>query len=100
MPEDSFQEGGTIEVAVAYVGERGCFFKSLKLKAGVSIADLIQDCGVVEDFPEIDPDKAAVGIFGDEVTLDTRPRDGDRIEIYRPLRLSPADARIRRAKSR
>jgi putative ubiquitin-RnfH superfamily antitoxin RatB of RatAB toxin-antitoxin module len=38
------------------------------------------------------------GIFGRRVTMDTRLADGDRVEIYRPLKLDPKEARRRRAR--
>ena len=38
------------------------------------------------------------GIFGKRVTMDTRLADGDRVEIYRPLKLDPKEARRRRAR--
>ena len=41
-----------------------------------------------------------VGIFGQRVTPETRVADGDRVEVYRPLRLDPKEARRRRATSR
>lgn len=39
----------------------------------------------------------AAGIHGRQVALDTRLADGDRIEIYRPLRVDPKAARRQRA---
>src|SRR5262245_16068122 len=42
-------------------------------------------------------DSPDVGIFGEACTLTTRPRDGDRIEIYRPLRSDPKVSRRARA---
>lgn len=39
----------------------------------------------------------AVGIHGRRVTLDTKLADGDRVEIYRPLRADPKAARRQRA---
>jgi len=39
-----------------------------------------------------------VGIFGKRVAMDTRLADGDRVEIYRPLKLDPKEARRRRAR--
>jgi len=39
-----------------------------------------------------------VGIFGRRVTLETRLKDGDRVELYRPLQLDPKEARRRRAR--
>jgi len=39
----------------------------------------------------------AVGIHGRRTSLDARLADGDRVEIYRPLRAGPQEARRRRA---
>jgi len=38
------------------------------------------------------------GIFGKRATMDTRLAEGDRVEIYRPLKLDPKEARRRRAR--
>jgi putative ubiquitin-RnfH superfamily antitoxin RatB of RatAB toxin-antitoxin module len=43
------------------------------------------------------PEALAVGIHGRRATLDTPLRDGDRVEIYRPLVADPKEARRRRA---
>ena len=40
---------------------------------------------------------AATGIFGRIVEASHRVRDGDRIELYRPLEVDPKEARRRRA---
>jgi putative ubiquitin-RnfH superfamily antitoxin RatB of RatAB toxin-antitoxin module len=40
------------------------------------------------------------GIHGRRVALDTRLTDGDRVEIYRPLRANPKEARRQRARRR
>ncbi len=51
--------------------------------------------------PEIDvPWDADVGIFGELCGRDAVPRDGDRIEIYRPLKADPKESRRERAKAR
>ena len=38
-----------------------------------------------------------VGVYGRRVALDHLLADGDRVEIYRPLRVDPKEARRRRA---
>src|ERR1041384_662657 len=43
------------------------------------------------------PWDADVGIFGELCARDAVPRDGDRIEIYRPLRSDPKASRRARA---
>jgi uncharacterized protein len=46
------------------------------------------------------PWDADVGIFGEPCGRDAVPRDGDRIEIYRPLRSDPKESRRARAAAR
>ena len=46
------------------------------------------------------PWEADAGIFGEPCARDTLPRDGDRIEIYRPLRSDPKVSRRARAAAR
>ena len=46
------------------------------------------------------PWSADVGIFGELCERDAVPRDGDRIELYRPLRADPKESRRERARAR
>jgi putative ubiquitin-RnfH superfamily antitoxin RatB of RatAB toxin-antitoxin module len=46
------------------------------------------------------PWDADVGIFGEPCERDAVPRDGDRIEIYRPLRSDPKESRRARVAAR
>lgn len=43
------------------------------------------------------PEPLIVGIFGLKMPLDTVLADGERIEIYRPLRMNPKEIRRKRA---
>lgn len=49
---------------------------------------------------EVPWNEASVGIFGQPCDRSAIPRDGDRIEIYRPLRRDPKQARRERARRR
>ena len=49
--------------------------------------------GIKEHFPEIDLSTQKVGIWNKASKLDATPRDGDRIEIYRPLIADPKAVR-------
>lgn len=62
----------------------------IRLPAGSTVRDALAAAGLKG---------VQVGIFGRRVTMDTRLADGDRVEIYRPLRMDPKDARRRRAKN-
>ena len=46
------------------------------------------------------PWDADAGIFGELCERNTVLRDGDRIELYRPLKLDPKESRRERAKAR
>lgn len=45
-------------------------------------------------------ESAQVGIFGETCERVARPRDGDRIELYRPLKSDPKESRRARAAAR
>lgn len=40
---------------------------------------------------------AGYAVFGERVSNDSRLRDGDRLELLRPLQIDPKEARRRRA---
>ncbi len=56
--------------------------------------------GIVDEFPQIDLETAKMGLFGKVVKSpeDHVLREGDRVEIYRPLVIDPKQARLNRAK--
>lgn len=70
---------------------------SLKVPADTTILNCIKMSGIVTHFPEIKPDEAAVGIFSRPEKLETLIKQGDRIEIYRPLTADPKEMRKLRA---
>jgi len=57
----------------------------------------IERSGILEEFPEIDLAENPIGIFGSRVRPSHRLKPGDRVEIYRPLVMSPKQARRLRA---
>ena len=66
----------------------------LDLPPGASVAQALAATGWQDD-PEI----AACAVFGVRATADTELREGDRLELLRPLVADPKDARRRRAES-
>ncbi len=70
---------------------------ALTVPPGASVGDAIRASGILEHFPEIDLELNRVGVFGEPSRLEAAVRDGDRIEIYRPLAIDPKEARRRRA---
>lgn len=64
---------------------------------GSTVLDAIRRSGLLEDHPEVDMRRRAVGIFGRPVTLSEPVRAFDRVEIYAPLPEDPKETRRRRA---
>jgi len=87
----------TLRVEVAYALPTQQVLLKLSLPSGATVESAIMHSGVLTQFPDIDLTRNKVGIFSKIVTLDTRVRDRDRIEIYRPLIADPKEIRRQRA---
>jgi len=81
---------------MAYATREEQVLVSLKLEAGATVRQAIERSGIPQRFPEIAPAGLTAGIFGRVTPPDTLLRDGDRVEIYRPIAADPKDARHRR----
>ncbi|ODP96434.1 MULTISPECIES: RnfH family protein [Salinivibrio] len=84
-----------VEVVYALPNEQRIF--NCVVKPQSTVEEIIRQSGVLKAYPEIDLDNNKVGIFSRTVKLDAQVRDGDRIEIYRPLQADPKEIRRRRA---
>jgi len=87
----------TIPVEVVYALADRQVILALEVAANASIADVITQSGILEQFPEIDVVKNKVGVFGKLGKLTDTLHAGDRVEIYRPLIADPKEVRKQRA---
>lgn len=87
----------TIHVEVAYALRERQALVAVEIEEGATIEEAVQRSGILKTFPEIELQRAKVGIFGRPVALDERMREGDRVEIYRPLIADPKEVRRRKA---
>lgn len=74
-----------MQVSVAYVGSLAQSWQELQVDDSCTVADAIERSGVLIQFPEIDLKQMKVGIYGKFTKLDTPLKEGDRVEIYRPI---------------
>ena len=86
-----------INVEVCYLTEKEQKLISVSVPEGSTVIRAILASGMLDEFPELEL-KNNVGIFSNRVSLDETLVEGDRVEIYRPLTLSPNELRLRRAK--
>ncbi len=84
-----------VEIVFALPDSATCLFVELSEETNVQQA--IEKSNIFEKCPEIDQNNLKVGIWNRVCKLNTIVKDGDRIEIYRPLIADPKDARRKRA---
>ncbi len=95
MTDKDIQNSINIEVVFAMPQRQELI--ALKVRVGSTLADAITQSGIAEKFEGFEPDLAKVGIFGHKASPDQVLRDGDRVEIYRPLIADPKEVRRQRA---
>jgi putative ubiquitin-RnfH superfamily antitoxin RatB of RatAB toxin-antitoxin module len=68
----------------------------VQLTAGSTIADAIRASGLAGNVPGIDVAALKAGLWGKLKPPATILREGDRVEVYRPLKADPNTARQHR----
>jgi putative ubiquitin-RnfH superfamily antitoxin RatB of RatAB toxin-antitoxin module len=91
-------DGSRITVSVVHAGPERVFGVDLTLPAGATVADAVERSGIREALPGLEIREDRLGIFSRKAIFGTVLRDGDRVEIYRPLRIDPKVARRLRAR--
>jgi putative ubiquitin-RnfH superfamily antitoxin RatB of RatAB toxin-antitoxin module len=113
VPADSLQ----LNVVVCYATARQELLREVRVEQGATIGTAIAASHILDDIVALaaagtldaladprdpgsvafDPAVHQVGIFGKKKPLDTVLREGDRVELYRPLLADPKETRRRRA---
>lgn len=92
MPDEA-----EISVEVCYAKADVQAVAALKLSRGTTAADAVKQSGLARRFPELESGAQPLGIYGKRVDGSHVLKDGDRVEIYRPLTADPKEARRKRA---
>lgn len=86
----------TINVEVAYALADEQLVLTVNIDTGTTAVAAIEQSGLLQKFPDIEINK--IGIFGKIIKNDTILKEGDRVEVYRPLIADPKEVRRQRAK--
>ncbi len=86
-----------ILVEVVYALPEEQTLLAFEVNEGITAQEVIDQSGILQQYPEIDLEKQKVGLFSKIIKLDHRVRARDRIEIYRPLIADPKEVRKKRA---
>lgn len=95
MTSQNTQKNIQIEVVLAMPGDQELV--ALEVTEGSTLAEAIEQSGLLEIFEGFDLDLSKVGIFGKKAAPEQVLREGDRVEIYRPLIADPKEVRRQRA---
>ena len=85
--------GKALRVSVVYALVDRSWQRSVELEAGATVGDAIEASGLRTAVPDIDYSADRLAVFGKSVKDDTPLRDGDRVEILRPLLCDPKEVR-------
>ena len=92
-------EQETIRVEVVYAIPENQLVLPVSLPSGATIDDAIAASGIAKRVPDLDLATSKVGIYGKVSKLDQVLRDGDRVEVYRPLIADPKAAKKKSPKT-
>jgi uncharacterized protein len=85
-----------LSVSVVYATPEMEVCVPVQLVAGSTIADAIRASGLAGKVPGIDVAVLKAGLWGKLKPASTMLREGDRVEVYRPLKADPNTARQHR----
>ena len=88
-----------MRVEVAYAEPEKQKIVSLEVEEGCTVRDAVRRSTITTFFPNIDVETIKVGIFGKAVRNadDQVLKEGERVELYRELKVDPKQARANRA---
>ncbi len=87
-----------IEVEIVYALPERQYLYKVQLKTGSNVGEAIHNSGLLELRTDINLQNNKLGIYSHPVKLDHLLKNGDRIEIYRPLIADPKKIRNLRGK--
>lgn len=88
-----------VKVELVYVPRDGATIQiSMDLKQGSTVAQALEVSGIYTQHPETK--HLPIGIYAKQVSLDAILKDGDRVELYRPLTLDPKEKRRQLARKK
>ncbi len=78
-----------MNVGIAYSVPDQQIWLRMEVPDDSTVREAIERSGLLKRFPDIDLETQKVGIFGKFTKLDATVKEGDRIEIYRPIIADP-----------
>lgn len=74
-----------MKISVVYAAPRQPLLLDCRVAEGCSVAEAIEQSGLLRYCPDIDLGRQKVGVYGKFVKLDSPLKEGDRVEIYQRI---------------
>lgn len=87
-------------IEIVFANKNHVIKKVLDYQENLSVETVLKASLIIEQLPYNSIDQLDIGIYGQRCSLDTIVKENDRIEIYRPLVISPIEARKRRVQNK
>lgn len=87
-----FNDPESVVVEVVFAIREKQRIKDVQVNQGDTIEEAIAISGILDDFPEYQLEDLKVGIFGAVKPLKQTVRNGDRVELYRPIESSASSS--------
>ena len=84
---------------VAYATRDAQWLWNVELPGAATVADALHEARALSKRDDVPWESAPLGIFGQPCNRTDVPRDGDRIELYRPLASDPRERRRQQVQS-
>lgn len=81
----------TVEVAAALPGRQ--IVIPVVVEEGSTVWEAVEKSEIADRLPGLSVDPKRIGVFGSVCKPDRLLRNGDRVEIYRPLKADPKEVR-------
>lgn len=94
------EQAARVRVLVVYAEIGHPWSRHVDVPVTSTVADAVDASGFRREYPDVSVAEGDLAIYGRRVKPGQPVRDGDRVEICRPLRLDPMEARRRRAQDR
>ncbi len=65
----------------------------VSVPAGTTVGEAVEAAGIADKFPDVDVETLPTGIWGRPASRQAAVKEGDRVELYRPLLRDPREAR-------
>ena len=87
-----------MQVEVVFALAEKQVLRAVELPEGATVAEVIEASDIAQQFPGTNLRELQAGVWGKPVEGSCVVRDGDRVELYRPLEIEPREARRLKAR--